>query len=391
MFSAPVSLRTLAQEAFYGCVRLARVELNEGLETLGSQEYNADHRPYAGVFENSAVEMVGLPRSLERIEPNAFRNCKKLRHLDLRRGLRTIGVACFEDSGLESVAFPETLASVGNGAFFKCASLKQVFVEDGCKASTEHCVERSVLVGPPARAVAGDKSVWELRDLRQVVIPEGVERIGAHWFHGTDVETVLVASSIREIGHAAFRDCKRLKQVAFAEMSKLEKIETAAFAGSALESFEAPPGLRTLAQGAFFECAALKLARLNEGLAVLGTKEQGGEMQFYCGVFERSGLRTVSLPSTLVVVEENAFAGCKDLKGVELSAGLERMGRGCFRDSGIESMAVPKDVTEIPEYAFYHCAALKSVAFAEGAQLQTIGRWSFQGCGLEALVVPKCV
>ena len=134
-----------------------------------------------------------------------------------------------------------------------------------------------------------------------------------------------------------------------------------------------------------------RLARLNEGLAVLGTKEQGGEMQFYYGVFERSGLRTVSLPSTLVAVEENAFADCKDLKSVKLSAGLERMGRGCFRDSGIESMVVPKDVTEIPEYAFYHCAALKSVAFAEGAQLQTIGRWSFQGCGLEALVVPKCV
>ena len=89
---------------------------------------------------------------------------------------------------------------------------------------------------------------------------------------------------------------------------------------------------------------------MNEGLAVLGTKEQGGEMQFYYGVFERSGLRTIeshcfeesgltaiAIPSRVTFIGDYVFHGCKDLRHVELSedSALERIGSGCFRRSGI--------------------------------------------------------
>lgn len=30
--------------------------------------------------------------------------------------------------------------------------------------------------------MAGDMRVWDLRELRNVVVPDGVERIRSHWF-----------------------------------------------------------------------------------------------------------------------------------------------------------------------------------------------------------------
>ena len=65
------------------------MELSEGLETLGTDEYFIDGE-CCGVFENTAVENVKLPSTLRRIECNAFRKCKNLKHINLPGGLETM-------------------------------------------------------------------------------------------------------------------------------------------------------------------------------------------------------------------------------------------------------------------------------------------------------------
>lgn len=72
----PVSLRIISQEAFYKCESLKTVTLNEGLTSLGTEEYEEDGKPWRGVFEESALESIELPSTLRRIEYDAFTNCK---------------------------------------------------------------------------------------------------------------------------------------------------------------------------------------------------------------------------------------------------------------------------------------------------------------------------
>ena len=47
--------------------------------------------------------------------------------------------------------------------------------------------------------------------MKDVVIPEGIEKIGNHWFWGSGIESVTVPASVREIGPDAFYKCKSLK------------------------------------------------------------------------------------------------------------------------------------------------------------------------------------
>ena len=61
--------------------RLKHVELNEGLETLGTDEYPGQNDYYSGVFESSAVEDVRLPATLKVIEYGAFAECASLKNI----------------------------------------------------------------------------------------------------------------------------------------------------------------------------------------------------------------------------------------------------------------------------------------------------------------------
>lgn len=64
-----------------------------------------------------------------------------------------------------------------------------------------------------------------------MTIPDGVERIGNHWFWRAKVESVTIPASVREIGVEAFSRCKRLENVAFEEGSRLKIIRKGAFRG----------------------------------------------------------------------------------------------------------------------------------------------------------------
>lgn len=93
-------------------------------------------------------------------------------------------------------------------------------MKDGCEASLSKAeLPEFVIVGPPAETMMGSVKVWDLRNCKEVIIPDGTERVGNHWFWGSDVESVKIPASVREIGADAFCNCKNLKSVTFAEGS----------------------------------------------------------------------------------------------------------------------------------------------------------------------------
>ena len=75
----------------------------------------------------------------------------------------------------------------------------------------------------------GNIRVWDLRSCKQVIIPDGIERIGNQWFWRADVENVTIPASVWEIGADAFYKCKELKKVIFTGDSRLEKIGSGCF------------------------------------------------------------------------------------------------------------------------------------------------------------------
>ena len=94
--------------------------LNEGLETLGTDEYTPNGRPWYGVFQDSALVNVRLPSTLRRIEYYAFQNCRRLKGITLPEKLEHVGQYCFWGSGLRLIRVLGAAIPGGEDAFRGC-------------------------------------------------------------------------------------------------------------------------------------------------------------------------------------------------------------------------------------------------------------------------------
>ena len=106
--------------------------------------------------------------------------------------------------------------------------------------------------------------VSDLRQQSNIVIPEGVERIGSYWFYGSAVQSVAIPSTVKEIGTAAFSNCSRLMKVTFADDSRLEKIGKESFNGNCFQEITLSGTLKEIGSNAFAKCRSCGYSYLDQ-------------------------------------------------------------------------------------------------------------------------------
>jgi hypothetical protein len=193
-----------------------------------------------------------------------------------------------------------------------------------------------------------------------------------------DVIIVRFHSSVTEVGDCMFDECRQLKEVILNE--GLRKIGRNAFYGcKQLEHINLPSTLIEMGDNAFCECDKLKSVRLNEGLNKIGKR-------LFCSC---RSLSSITFPSTITEVGILSFLHCISLKKVVLNEGLQTIGLLAFeRCSSLECVTIPSTVTEIVGGSFVACQRLREVGLHEG--IQKIARVAFEGCtSLERFTFPS--
>ena len=104
--------------------------------------------------------------------------------------------------------------------------------------------------------------VWDLRELKDVVIPDGVENVKNYWFWGSEVENVQIPASVVEIGTEVFCRCKNLRHLTFAKDSRLERIGDRCFCGSGIEAIILPNALWEIGCLTFAACDRLRTIKV---------------------------------------------------------------------------------------------------------------------------------
>lgn len=100
-------------------------------------------------------------------------------------------------------------------------------------------------------------------------------------------------------------------------------------------------------------------------------------------------LKDLSLPETLVQLEEEAFSGTA-LSSVTLPNKLITLGPWTFSYcQDLEKVILPNSLKRIEKGTFASCVKLKRIIFPE--KLEEIGEKAFYGCGLEELHIPEGV
>ena len=105
-------------------------------------------------------------------------------------------------------------------------------------------------------------------------------------------------------------------------------------------------------------------------------------------------IESMVLPSTLVDIAENAFAGCYALKSIENNSNSFVVENGVLYnadksviilaipqyENGLDAFTVPASVKKIGIGAFNNVASLTEISFEANSQLTEIGDYAFDGC-----------
>ena len=207
------------------------------------------------------MEEFQVPPGVTEIQLGAFSSCKRLRRITLNENLEILeegrggndrGRGVFEDSGIEEIMLPRKIRRIGHATFDGCRNLRVVYVENGIEADVPQTVLSSAIqVLPLPDTVVRGVRIWDLKALRDVIIPDGAEEIGRYWFRNSQIESVAVPDSVKWIQPYAFANCQRLRRVTFQTGSELQIIGNSSFSRSALEEVSVPRSVQVIEDSAF--------------------------------------------------------------------------------------------------------------------------------------------
>ncbi|MEX1819626.1 leucine-rich repeat domain-containing protein [Metamycoplasma hominis] len=328
----PSSIKEIGRRAFSGCTNLEEVSLNEGLEKIGDE-----------AFSNTNIESIIIPDSVKEIGRRAFSSCKNLEEVSLNEGLEKIGAEAFNHTNIESITIPGSIKEIGYSAFSDCENLKEIILNEGLEWINASAFDFSKI---SHISINSNNKNFEIKD--NFFIDKNNKKILAYLDKKTT--KVTIPSSIKEIGKGAFSGCRNLKEVILNE--GLEKIGDEAFSSTKIESITIPGSIKEIGGYAFSSCKNLKEVILNEGLEKIDY-----------GTFQDTNIESITIPGSIKEIGGYAFSSCKNLKEVILNEGLEKIDYGTFQDTNIESITIPGSIKEIGGYAFSGCTNLKEVTY----------------------------
>ena len=214
---------------------------------------------------------------------------------------------------------------------------------------------------------------------KALVITEGVTTIGDYAFstYFSNLTSVSLPSTIKEIGYSAFSDCTKLAGI------------------------EIPEGVTAIGDGAFFNCSSLETINIPASVSdiqISATPVTFGpfgqclnlkniyvadDNTNYCdinGVLFSRDLSMLlaypagrsdniyTIPDGVKSITNNAFNGSRYLQSVQFPEGLSYVGMFSFHDcNGLLNAIIPNTVESIGICAFKYCGRLKDLHFCGDA------------------------
>ena len=252
--------------------------------------------------------------------------------------------------------------------FAKNAAYREVWipptVTDASYAMRASSVEKVIFAEGfteiPMRACYGAKN------LKEAVIPEGVETMHKSVFYSCGRLTKLpLPSTLKTLEEYVFYGCTSITEADLP--ASLEKIGVYCFENCsgmrklAVNSDIAVTGNTSVSKRSPFQGCSLEEAVFSEGVTAVTS---------YFLAYACEDVTKLALPSTISVIQKNAFNGCSSLQSLSLPASLTSLGASCFAGgASLSDVTVNSDLKlDVGIAEGYPCdgSAASRITFAEG-------------------------
>ena len=208
----------------------------------------------------------------------------------------------------------------------------------------------------------GDYAFYECASLKSINIPNGVVRIGsAAFYRCSALPSIAIPNSVTSIGSSAFYYCTSLSSVSLSN------------------------NITTIENATFSDCKAMHSINIPNGVVKIGAS-----------AFERSGLTSISIPSSVLEIERLAFSGTPYVQDANNWEGDSYNSRYMYVDNCLlygsyqsGDFAVKSGTRVIADVAFGG-SSVTSITLP--SSLRTIGKFSFSSCTyLQNIIIPASV
>lgn len=308
-FTVLNSLKNIGKEVFKECPGLETVVIEKGIAQL----------PDALFCKCTGLKNITIPTTLKQVSNSLFSGCTSLENIEIPEGVEIIGSRTFgECSKLKTIKIPHSISTFKSGAFAQCKSLQDVIYNgsinewavinfEGKTTDTDQSIYGSAdaylhyysefLNDSSNPCLYSRRLTTTNKNLSKIVL--NAAKINNWALTGLDdVQEIIISSSVKEIGPAAFR-----------EMLGLQKFEVES--NNAAYSSE---------NGVLFNKNKTQL---------LNYPAQKAEAAY-------------EVAPSVKTISGLAFYGNERLKSVIIKDTVERIGWGCFGNcSSLESMQLP--------------------------------------------------
>ncbi|QIB69709.1 leucine-rich repeat protein [Aminipila butyrica] len=138
----PTTITEIGEEAFYNCESLTAIKV-QGDETTGfvANLKNVDTIGASAFYGCAKIEKVILSDGLTELENGAFYGCSALNEVIFGNGILSLGATLTTDAeedfkgifegcvALEKIVLPESVTYIGKNTFFDCTALKKIVIQ----------------------------------------------------------------------------------------------------------------------------------------------------------------------------------------------------------------------------------------------------------------------
>ena len=409
----PDGITAIPSYTFQGMSGVKKVIIPDSVTTISAYAFSGC----------SGLTEIEIPGSVTTIGNHAFNNCSTLTEIVIPEGVQTIGEYAFSGcTGLVKVTFPTTLTLCDYNAFYNCTAVTEVHIPsiaEWCEIDFDYTYSNPLYYGE--LYVGGVKTT-------DIVIPDGVTSIGNRAFYYSNITSVTIPASVKNIGYTAFDGCSSLTAVHISDLSAwcgitfkdisanplrygtmylngeaitdlvipadVTSIAAYSLRSPKLTSVTIHSGVTSIGSDAFNGCSALEKVCI-EDLAAWCAVEFGDDSAnplYYGDLYVNGEMVTdLVIPDSVTKISKYAFVNYDALKTVTVPASVKEIAYGAFYDcDGMTTVTVAEGLERVGDYAFYSCGALTTAEFPDSVGY--LGQNMFSHCtALTSFRVPANV
>ena len=271
---------------------------------------------------------------------------------------------------VDSITIPKSLESIGPEAF-RNAKINNVYIADlesWCKVRFSY----SYYYEPENPIFRAQKVYFGGEEITDLVIPDSITEIFDYTFYGwKNLKSVKMSDKVVKIGKNAFTKCTNLEEIYISK--SMETVGATAFYFCTSLKNVNISDLNAWCQIDFYYSPYW----YDGDMETLVPGFINSNPLIYANNLLLNGkvVTELNIPEGVESIGTGAFCGYTKLKKVTFPKGFKSVGDAAFKDTGITELIMSNDVTHIGELAFSGCDSLTDIQLS--GNIKTIGMMAF--------------